>query len=111
MLWHTAFVLLAYHEPADVGYADNQTGLFFSVVLAHSHQEIALGVYRLVGPTLLEVTFQGPCGACIAVYDWHAAMTLTWPWWSLGGSLGRVDLVALPSVGIVVKNSSVERGF
>ncbi len=41
-------------QPADVAYAyDDQNGLPFGSALACAHQGIALGVFRVVGPTPL----------------------------------------------------------
>jgi hypothetical protein len=54
---------------------------------ARVRQEVALGVYGTAVPTPPRVALQGPCGAFPAVNEWHIAMMLTWPWWSLEGSL------------------------
>jgi hypothetical protein len=43
---------LAYCRPADIGNADNQTGLPLGVTLARAHQGLAHGVYGLASPTL-----------------------------------------------------------
>ncbi len=67
--------------------ADNQTGLASGSLLMRARQEITLGVFGTAVPTLPRVTLWGPCGAFPAVNDWRAAMMLTWPWWSLEGSL------------------------
>jgi hypothetical protein len=77
----------SYHQAADVAEADDQTGLASSSLLMWACQEIALGVYGTAVPTLPRVTLWDPCGAFPAVDDWHVAMMLTWPWWSLEGSL------------------------
>jgi hypothetical protein len=77
----------SYHQAADVAEADNQTGLHSGSLLMRAHQEIALGVYGTVVPTLPRVALWGPCGAFPAIDDWCVAMMLTWPWWSLEGSL------------------------
>ncbi len=42
---------LAYHRPAYIGNADNQTGLSLGTALAHVQQGIALGVCGLASPT------------------------------------------------------------
>jgi hypothetical protein len=76
-------------------YANYQTRLPFCLVLVRPHQEIALGVYGLVGPPPQQVTLRGPLGAFPAVNNWHVAMMLTWPWWSLEGSCGCIDLATL----------------
>ncbi len=67
--------------------ADNQTGLAFGSSPTWACQEIALGVYGTAVPTLLRVTLWGPRGSFTAVDDRHAAMMLTWPWWSQEGLL------------------------
>ncbi len=67
--------------------ANNQTGLASGSLLTWAHQKIALGVYGTAAPTPLQVTLSDPCGAFPTVNDGHAAMMLTWPWWSLKGSL------------------------
>ncbi len=67
--------------------ADNQTGLTSGSSLTWAGQEIALAVYSTAVPTPLQEALRGPSGAFPAVNDWHAAMMLTWPWWSLEGSL------------------------
>jgi hypothetical protein len=76
-----------YHQAADVAQADDQTGLPSSSSLTRAHREIALGVYGTAVPTPLQVTLRGPCGTFPAIDDWCVAMMLTWPWWSLEGSL------------------------
>jgi hypothetical protein len=70
-----------------VAKAGNQTGLASGSLLMQEHQEIALRVYGTAAPTLLGVALWGPCGAFSAVNDWCVGMMLTWPWWSLEGSL------------------------
>ncbi len=67
--------------------ADDQTGLASGSSLTWAHQEIALGIYGTKMPTPPRVALQGPCGAFPAINDQHAVMMLTWPWWSLEGSL------------------------
>ncbi len=67
--------------------SDGQTGLASGSSLTRACQEIALEVYGTAAPTPPRVVLKGPCGAFPAVDDWHAAMMLTWPWWSLEGSL------------------------
>ncbi len=67
--------------------ANNQTGLAFGSLPARARQEIALGVYGTAVPTPPRVALRGPCVSFIAVNDWHAAMMLAWPWWSLEGLL------------------------
>jgi hypothetical protein len=67
--------------------ANKQTGLISGSLLMWARQEIALGVYGTAVPTLPRVALQGPCGAFPAVNDRCTAMMLTWPWWSLEGSL------------------------
>ena len=42
---------LAYHRPADIGNADNQTGLPLGAALACVHQGIARGVSGLASQT------------------------------------------------------------
>jgi hypothetical protein len=86
--WLAAFALLvstSYHQAADVDYTNNQTGLFSGSALARVHQEIALGVYSLASPTPLQVALWGPCRAFPAINEWHVAIALSWPWWSLEG--------------------------
>ena len=85
---------LAYHQAADVAKADNQTWLTSGSVLMRAHQEIALGVYGLAGPTPPWFALQGPWEAFPTLDERHVVMTLTWPWWSLEGSIltGRVIL-------------------
>ncbi len=56
------------------------------------------GVYGLVGPTLPQVALQGPRGAFPAIDDWSVDMALTWPWWFLQCSQGRVELATLLTV-------------
>jgi hypothetical protein len=77
----------SYHQAADVAKANNQTGLASGSLLMQVRQENALGLYGTAAPTLPQVTLWGPCGAFPAVNDWHAAMMLTWAWWSLECSL------------------------
>ncbi len=92
------FILPAsYHRAADVAKANDQTGLASGSLLTQAHQEIALGVYGTAVPTSPQVVLRGPWGAFPAVDDWRAAMMLTWPWWSLEGSLLRacVELATL----------------
>ncbi len=72
-----------------MGNADNQTGLPLGTALAHVHQGLAPGAYGLASPTPPRVTLKGPWGSNIAVDDRRAAVTLTWPWWSLEGSRDR----------------------
>ncbi len=67
--------------------ADNQTGLTSGSYLMRTRQEIALGVYGTTVPTPPPVTLWGPCGSFPTVNDWCIAMMVTWPWWSLEGSL------------------------
>ncbi len=84
---------LAYHCPADIDNADDQTGLPLGAALVHVHQGITRGVYRL----------HCPCGSNIVINDWRAAMTLTWPWGSSEGSHdGSCFATTLSSVGIFV---------
>jgi hypothetical protein len=78
-----------------VAKADNQTGLVSGSSLTQARQGIALGVYGTAVPTPLQVKLRGPCGAFPTVNDRHAAMMLTWPWWSLDGSL----LVGVRKIG------------
>ncbi len=62
LTWQAASALLgqeAYHWPADVAYANNQTGLPISLALARTYQGIILGVFRVVGPTPPQVALQG----------------------------------------------------
>jgi hypothetical protein len=70
-----------------VAEADNQTGLASGSSLTRARQENALGVYGTAVPTPPRVALRGPCGSFPAVDDWHVVMILTWPWWSLEGSL------------------------
>jgi hypothetical protein len=72
---------------ADVAKGDSHTGLASGLSLTWACQEIALGVYDTTVPTLPQVALWGPCGAFPAVNDWHVAMMLTSPWWSLEGSM------------------------
>ncbi len=51
---------LAYHQAADVAEADDQTGLASGSALTQVHQEIALGVYGLMGLTPPQVALRGP---------------------------------------------------
>ncbi len=67
--------------------AEGHTGLASGSLPTWVRQEIALGVYDTVVQTLPQVALWGPCEAFPAVDDWHVAMMLTWPWWSLQGSL------------------------
>ena len=67
--------------------ANDQTGLASGSALTRMHQEIALGVYSLVGPSPSQVALQGPLEAFLTVNKHCVAMMLTWPWWSLEGSL------------------------
>ncbi len=67
--------------------ADDQTWLASSSLPMRARQEIALGVHGTAVPTLPRVALWGPRGSFISVDDWHAAMMLTWPWWSLEGLL------------------------
>jgi hypothetical protein len=69
-----------------VAYTNGQTGLASGSAFARAHQEPALGVYGLVGPTPPQVALHGPCGAFPVVDKWHVAIMLTYPWWSLEGS-------------------------
>jgi hypothetical protein len=85
----------SYHQAADVAKADNQTGLASSSLPTRARQGIALGVYGTAVPTPLQVKLRGPCGAFPTINDRHAAMMLTWPWWSLDGSL----LVGVRKIG------------
>jgi hypothetical protein len=80
---------LAYCRPADIGNANDQTGLPFGAAIACAHQGLARGVYKLASPTLPRVTLWGPWGSNIPVDDWRVVVTLTWPWWSLEGSHDR----------------------
>jgi hypothetical protein len=66
---------------------DDQTGLASGSLLTQARQEIALGVYGTAVPTPPQVALWGPCGSFPAINDWGVAMMLTWPWWSLEGSL------------------------
>ena len=94
---------LAYPRPADIGDANDQTGLPLGAALARVHQGLACGAYRLASPTPPRVALRGPWGSIIAVDDRRAAVTLTWPWWSLEGSCDRAQFTtALSSVGIFV---------
>jgi hypothetical protein len=70
-----------------VAKADDQTGLASGSLPTRAHQGIALGVYGTAVPTPLQVALWGPCGSFPAVNDQIVAMMLTWPWWSLEGSL------------------------
>ncbi len=63
--------------------ADDQTGLAFGSLLMRARQEFALGVYRTAVPTPPQVPLRGPYGSFPAIDDWHVAMMLNWPWWSL----------------------------
>ena len=67
--------------------ANNQTGLASGSSPTRARQEIALGVYGTAVSTPPRVALRGPRGSFIAVDDRLAAMMLTWPWWSLEGSL------------------------
>ncbi len=67
--------------------ADDQTGLASGSSPTWVHQEIALGVYGTAVPTPPRVTLWGPCEAFSAINDQRVANMLTWPWWSLEGSL------------------------
>ncbi len=67
--------------------ADDQTGLASGSLLTWARQEIALGVYGTAVPTPPRVALRGPCGSFPAIDDPCVAMILTWPWWSLEGSL------------------------
>ncbi len=94
---------LAYPRPADIGDANDQTGLPLGAALARVHQGLAHGVYGLASQTPLRVTLRGPWGSNIAINDWRAAVMLTWPWWSLKGSCDRARFTTtLSSVGIFV---------
>jgi hypothetical protein len=77
-----------------VAKADDKSGLASGYALTFAYQEIALGVYGLVGTTPSRVTLRGPCRAFSAVDEQRVAITLTWPWWSLEGSIlaGRIEL-------------------
>jgi hypothetical protein len=68
-----------------VAKANNQTGIASSSLPTRARQEIALGVHGTEVPTPLRVALWGPHGSFTTVDDWHAAMMLTWPWWSLEG--------------------------
>jgi hypothetical protein len=70
-----------------VAKADDQTGLASGSSLTRARQGIALGVFGTTVPTLPRVAFRGPCGSFPTVDDRCVAMMLTWPWWSLKGSL------------------------
>jgi hypothetical protein len=70
-----------------VAKADDQTGLASSSLLTRGRQEIALGVYGTAVPTLPQVMLWGPGGAFPTINDQPVAMMLTWPWWSVEGSL------------------------
>ncbi len=88
--WLAAFALLAqasYHRAADVAEADDQTGLASGSSPTWACQEIARGVYSTAVPTPPRVALQGLWRPFPAVNDWCVLMTLTWPWWSLGGLL------------------------
>ena len=66
-----------------------------------THQGLARGVYGLASPTPPQVALWGPWGSIIAVDDRRAAVTLTWPWWSLEGSRDRArKTTALSAVGL-----------
>jgi hypothetical protein len=97
-----------------VAKADNQTGLASGSLPTWACQEIALGVYSIAVTTLPRVALWGPCGSFFAVNDWRVGMMLTWPWWSLEGSL----LAGVLRIGHSPKrkfsfcsNSSVGVGF
>ncbi len=77
----------SYHQAADVAEANDQTGLASDSSPTRARQEIALGVHGTAVPTPPRVALWGPSGLFIAINDWHAAMMLTWPWWSLEGLL------------------------
>ncbi len=116
-VWLAAFALLAqasYHQAADVAKANNQTGLTSGSLPTWAHQGIALGVYGTAVPTLPRVALWGPCGSFLAINDQHVAMMLTWPWWSLEGSLlvGCVELATLQKKSYCFSsNSSVGEGL
>ena len=82
--------------------ADDQTGLASGSLPMQAHQEIARGVYGTAVPTPPRVALRGPCVSFIAVNDWHAAMMLAWPWWSLEGSF----LAGMRRIGHSSKRSS-----
>ncbi len=77
----------SYHQAADVAKANNQTGLASGSSLTQACQEIALGVYGTAVPTPTQVALWGPCGSFPTIDYQRVAMMLTWPWWSLEGSL------------------------
>jgi hypothetical protein len=86
-----------------VAKADDQTGLASGSLPTRAHQEIALGVYSTAVPTLPRVPLWGPCGSFTTVDDWHAAMMLTWPWWSLEGLLAGTCRVGYsPKIKVLV---------
>jgi hypothetical protein len=70
-----------------VAKANDQTGLASGSLLMQARQEIALGVYGTAVPTLPQVALWISCGSFPAINDRHVVMMLTWPWWSLEGSL------------------------
>ncbi len=77
----------SYNQADDVAEANSQTGLASSSSPTWVHQGIALGVYGTAVPTPPWVALWGPCGEFPTIDDRHVAMMLTWPWWSLEGSL------------------------
>jgi hypothetical protein len=105
---------LAYHQVADVANVDNQTGLASGSALMRAHQEIALGLCGLTGPTLLQVALWGSWGVFSAVNEQCVVMTLTWTWLSLEGSIlaGRIELAThLKKSSRFQSNSSVGGGL
>jgi hypothetical protein len=76
------------------------------------HQEIALGVYSLAGPSPPQVALQGPWEAFLTVNKQCVAMMLTWPWWSLEGSLlvGACRIGHSPKKGLDFVVTPLSRG-
>ncbi len=87
LLFFSLLATASYHWAADVAKVNDQTGLASGSSPMRAHQEIALGVYGTAVLTLPWVALRGPCGAFPAANDRLVAMMLTWPWWSLEGSL------------------------
>ena len=61
------------HHPAGVASANAQSRHSFDVVLASTHQGIALGVSKPVGPTPPLLALQGSLGELIADNDQRVA--------------------------------------
>jgi hypothetical protein len=70
-----------------VAKANDQTGLASGSSPTRACQGIACGVYGTAVPIPPRVALQGPWRPFPAVDDWRVSVTLTWPWWSLGGLL------------------------